>query len=168
MTILVLLLACGTAAAPSHEPTPEANVPAPTAPVVLPPADWTLTDDMVSAVGSHFVKNTARLKPPRTSMVVDDAIIDKLRNVDLRKQRGVAMPVDSDTAHWLADAVDTDSGDTIVLDYTLEWRPPPPGTELPGYGFEVSNVEIQSVAGVDRYSWVQQGDLWVRRDVAPP
>lgn len=138
--------------------------PAPAA----PPADWTRTLDIAAAVGSHFADQTIRQKPPRTRLVVDDPVADKARSVIVRKQHELAMPVDEDTAHWLANAEDAESGELVVLDYTLEWAPPPPGTKLPGHSYKVSGLEIQAVAGKERYTWVQDGGTWVRRDVATP
>ena len=128
----------------------------------MAPADWTQTLAIASAVSSHYTDQSARLKPPKPFMSIVDPTTDALRTVILRNQREVAMPIDADTAHWLVEAEDADSHDVVVLDYTVEWQPPRHDAALPGRPYKVSAVEIQAVAGVERYGWTRKGDLWVR------
>jgi hypothetical protein len=153
---MIFLLGCGS---PPPPPPPRPPVEAP---VAAPPADWTRLLDIAGAVTSHYAANSTRLKPPVARMSIVDPTTDKPRTVILRKQREVAMPIDADTAHWLVEAEDADTHEVVVLDYTLEWRPPPPDVGIPGFPYEVSAVEIEAVGGVERYTWTQQGDVWTR------
>ena len=168
MTWLIVTQACGT----PDPVTPEAaTLPEPTVRVAkLPPtpADWTALLNIASSISEHWAANTIRQKPPRTRFAIHDDAVDKVRTLILRKQREVPMPVDDDTAHWLVETEDADTAEVVVLDYTVDWTPPPPGTELPGLSYTAVAVEIQAVAGIERYTWTQDGALWVKRDAARP
>ena len=151
-----------------------ASEPTPTAPIVkeepvMPPparpAEWSPTLKVGAAVASYWTDQTLRQKPPKTRFTIDDPVSDRIRSLKILTQRELPMVVDDDTAHWHVETEDVDTRELVILDFTIDWAPPPPNVELPGHSYKIVAVEIQAVGGTDRYTMVQHGERWERKEL---
>lgn len=173
MTELVLvLIACAGTPVPSPTPAPEAPKVAQTP---TTPADWN-GEAIAWTVSDHFAQQqSADFKSTGKStglLRVGDPVTGAERRVLLDEQAKIARPIGADRAHWLVTANDTDSHERVVLDYTLRWTPSPakladPSAPTTSVDITVVSVEIQSVAGVDRWTFVQSGEYWEKVPAAP-
>ena len=170
--LATLALGCGEdtrpaqAAPASPAPAPDvAAAPAPAAPPAGDPDPW--ADPVVLAAGissTHYVPVMMAGEPYQVTDTVSGDVLT-LKGPDLIEDAaGVprAYRIDDTRGHALARS-DTDQGESVVLDYAIEWRADTETMDGTRGAFHVTGMTVhQRAGGPERSAFARSGARWTR------